>query len=86
MMIAGLQLNGVEVIECHEKLWQGIEDRVSATSGGWLRPTFWARFLKTYLNLMVSDKGIKSNCNTAAKGEDIAGIFKRSPQVVLMTN
>lgn len=48
MMIAGLRLNGVEVIECHETLWYGIEDRVQTTSGGWLRPAFWWRVLRTY--------------------------------------
>ncbi|MFN2234356.1 MAG: glycosyltransferase [Anaerolineales bacterium] len=52
MMIAGLQLNGVDVIECHETLWHGIEDRVSTTTGGWFRPSFWARLFRTYLNLL----------------------------------
>lgn len=52
MMIAGLRLNGVEVIECHETLWHGIEDRVEATSGGWKKPSFWWRILKTYTRLL----------------------------------
>ena len=52
MMIAGLQLNGVDVIECHEKLWHGIEDRVNATTGGWFRPTFWVRLFRIYLKLL----------------------------------
>ena len=33
IMVEGLRRNGVEVIECHEKLWEGIEDRVQAASG-----------------------------------------------------
>lgn len=52
MMIAGLRMNGVEVIECHETLWHGIEDRVNATTGGWLRPAFWKRLIQTYLRLL----------------------------------
>ncbi len=53
MMIAGLRLNGVEVIECHETLWHGIEDRVDATTGGWKKPSFWWRVLKTYARLLL---------------------------------
>src|SRR4030065_2574063 len=52
MMITGLRLNGVIVDECHETLWHGIEDRVRAASGGWMRPSFWGRILSTYLRLI----------------------------------
>ena len=52
MMVAGLRLNGVEVIECHEKLWYGIEDRIETTSGGWKKPSFWWRIFKTYALLL----------------------------------
>jgi glycosyltransferase involved in cell wall biosynthesis len=52
MMIEGLRQNGVEVVECHEKLWKGIEDRVQATTGGWLKPVFWWRVLSTYTRLL----------------------------------
>ncbi len=52
MMIAGLRMNGVEVIECHETLWRGIEDRVAATTGGWKRPAFWGRVLRAYTRLL----------------------------------
>jgi len=45
-------MNGVKVIECHETLWHGIEDRVEITSGGWLRLEFWIRFVKTYVRLL----------------------------------
>jgi len=52
IMIAGLRRNGVQVIECHESLWQGVEDRVQAASGGWLRPGFIIRVIYTYWNLL----------------------------------
>jgi glycosyltransferase involved in cell wall biosynthesis len=52
MMIAGLRLNGVNVIECHETLWHGIEDRVQVVTGGWMKPAFWRRFLITYWRLI----------------------------------
>jgi glycosyltransferase involved in cell wall biosynthesis len=53
IMIEGLRRNGVEVIECHEPLWRGIEDRVQATSGGWRRPSFLWRLLRTYARLLI---------------------------------
>lgn len=51
MMIAGLRLNGVKVIECHETLWFGIDDRVETTTGGWKKPSFWWRVIKAYARL-----------------------------------
>jgi glycosyltransferase involved in cell wall biosynthesis len=51
MMIAGLRLNGVEVIECHQTLWHGIEDRVRVASGDWMRLSFWWRVFKVYWRL-----------------------------------
>lgn len=58
IMIEGLRRNGVEVIECHEPLWWGIEDRVKAASGGWLRPAFIARVIRTYWNLLHAYRAI----------------------------
>jgi glycosyltransferase involved in cell wall biosynthesis len=52
IMIEGLRQAGVDVIECHEPLWHGIEDRVQAASGGWLRPAFIWRVLRTYWHLL----------------------------------
>jgi glycosyltransferase involved in cell wall biosynthesis len=52
IMIEGLRRNGIEVIECHVPLWQGIEDRVEAASGGWLRLAFIVRVIRTYWNLL----------------------------------
>jgi glycosyltransferase involved in cell wall biosynthesis len=48
MMIAGLRLNGVDVVECHYTLWHGIDDRVRVASGEWLKPAFWWRFTRAY--------------------------------------
>ena len=52
IMIEGLRRNGVEVIECHEPLWRGIEDRVETAGGGWTQPAFWWRVLQTYIGLL----------------------------------
>jgi glycosyltransferase involved in cell wall biosynthesis len=52
IMIEGLRRASVEVIECHEPLWQGIEDRVRAASGGWFRLAFFVRVLRAYFNLL----------------------------------
>jgi glycosyltransferase involved in cell wall biosynthesis len=51
-MIEGLRRNGVQVVECHEPLWRGIQDRVQTASGGWLRPGFVARVARTYWRLL----------------------------------
>ena len=50
-MIAALRSVGVEVKECHVPLWHGVEDRVAITSGGWKKPAFWWRVVKTYWQL-----------------------------------
>ncbi len=52
IMIEGLRRNGIEVIECHEPLWRGIEDRVEAATGGWARPSFAGRLLRVYARLL----------------------------------
>ncbi len=52
IMIEGLRRAGVEVVECHVPLWQGIEDRVQTASGGWLQPAFFARVMRTYWRLL----------------------------------
>ncbi len=67
IMIEGLRRNGVEVLECHARLWQGVEDRVQAASGGWLRPAFVARVLRAYGGLLrayrqVADEAEKHEC------------------------
>ena len=52
IMIEGLRRNGVEVVECHQRLWHGIEDRVDVASGGWRRIGFPFRLLRTYWRLL----------------------------------
>ena len=52
IMIEALRRNNVEVMECHEPLWHGIEDRVHVASGGWLNPRFLARCARTYWRLL----------------------------------
>jgi len=52
LMIERLRNNGVEVVECHERLWHGLEDREQAASGGWINPRFWWRVGVTYARLL----------------------------------
>ncbi len=52
IMIAGLREVGVEVVECHQGLWRGIEDRVQAVEGGWLHLGFIRRVIGTYWKLL----------------------------------
>jgi glycosyltransferase involved in cell wall biosynthesis len=51
-MIAALNTAGVEVKECHLNLWHDIQDRVNVVQGGWKKPKFWWRVLKTYTRLI----------------------------------
>ncbi len=53
ILVQGLRANGVEVIECQEPLWRGIDDRVQVVSGGWRRPGFWWRVVRTYARLLA---------------------------------
>ena len=52
IMIEGLRRNDVEVIECHVRLWRGIQDRVQTASGGWLRPAFAVRVVRALWELL----------------------------------
>ena len=51
-MIERLRRNGIEVVECHERLWHGIEDRVHVARGGLFNPSFWWRVFRTYVRLL----------------------------------
>jgi glycosyltransferase involved in cell wall biosynthesis len=51
ILIEGLRRNGVEVIECHARLWGGVEDRVKLAGGGWSGPRFLLKALGAYLGL-----------------------------------
>ena len=52
IMIDGLRQAGVEVIECHQTLWKGLDERIQAASGGWVKPAFWKHVLSTYMQLL----------------------------------
>jgi glycosyltransferase involved in cell wall biosynthesis len=52
ILIEGLRRSDIEVVECHQALWQGVEDRVRTASGGWKKPAFWWRLLRTYAQLL----------------------------------
>lgn len=52
IMMEGLRRNDVQVIECHERLWDGIEDRVETVQGGWKSPRFWWRVATVYARLL----------------------------------
>jgi glycosyltransferase involved in cell wall biosynthesis len=53
ILIQGLRAQkNVVVYECHATLWRGIEDRVAQAKGGWRKPRFWWRVLKTYVQLL----------------------------------
>lgn len=54
ILIEGLRRNHVSVVECHQQLWQSIEDRVNSVAGGWKSPAFWWRVLRTYARLLVT--------------------------------
>jgi glycosyltransferase involved in cell wall biosynthesis len=58
-MIEGLRRTGIEVIECHESLWRGVEDRIQVASGGWMYPGFWWRIVKTYIRLLWKYRCVK---------------------------
>jgi glycosyltransferase involved in cell wall biosynthesis len=53
LLVEGLRRAGVEVVECHSQLWQGVEDRVHTASGGWLKPAFWGRVIAAYFRLLL---------------------------------
>jgi glycosyltransferase involved in cell wall biosynthesis len=59
IMIEGLRRNNVEVIECHEQLWYDIKDRIQVASGGWLRPAFLWRAIRTYYRLILAHRQVE---------------------------
>lgn len=52
ILIEGMRINDIDVVECHQTLWFGIEDRVHAVQGEWIKPAFWIRVFKTYFLLI----------------------------------
>ncbi len=53
ILIEGLRRAGIEVVECHQKLWSSVEDRVNVASGGWRKPGFWIRMASAYTRLLL---------------------------------
>ena len=53
LMIDRLELHGVDVVECHVRLWYDMEDRERMMRGGWKNPKFWYRIFATYLELLL---------------------------------
>lgn len=58
MLIKGLKTQKVDLFECHEALWDGIEDRVQTASGGWFSPRFWIRFISASYQLAKKHRHI----------------------------
>jgi glycosyltransferase involved in cell wall biosynthesis len=52
LMIDRLRQMGVQVVECHTRLWRGIEDREQVGGGGWKSPRFWWRAITAYARLL----------------------------------
>lgn len=52
IMIRGLRENGVEVVECHCHLWQGVEDK-SQVAGWWRMVKILYRWLTSYPRLLA---------------------------------
>jgi glycosyltransferase involved in cell wall biosynthesis len=52
IMIEALRRAGIEVIECHVKLWKSTNDRSEVLAGEWKQPRFWMRVVKAYSQLI----------------------------------
>lgn len=52
VMIERMRSANIEVVECHEELWYGDDDREQAATGGWRQPAFWGRVLRAYWRLL----------------------------------
>lgn len=59
IFIEGLRRNRVTVTECHEALWESVEDRVKTAKGGWAHPRFWWRVLRAYWVLTLKFMRLK---------------------------
>lgn len=58
IMIKGLEKNNINVIECHENLWTGIDDRVNAVEKGFINPKLWKRLFRAYFRLLLKFKDL----------------------------
>ena len=59
ILIEALRLANVKVVECHQHLWHGIEDRVTIASGGWARLKFIVRLISAYWHLLLKYRQVK---------------------------
>ena len=52
VIIQGLRQNGVEVVECHARLWRNTADKIQSVRKGLFHPGLLWRVLHTYLRLL----------------------------------
>ena len=52
VIIQGLRQNGVEVVECHVRLWRNTADKIRSVKGGLFNPGLLGRALGSYLRLL----------------------------------
>jgi glycosyltransferase involved in cell wall biosynthesis len=52
VIIQGLRQNGVEVVECHARLWRNTADKIRSVKGGLFNPGLLRRALGSYLRLL----------------------------------
>jgi glycosyltransferase involved in cell wall biosynthesis len=52
VIIQGLRQNGVEVVECHARLWRNTADKIRSVKGGLFNPGLLHRALGSYLRLL----------------------------------
>lgn len=52
VIIQGLRQNGVEVVECHVRLWRNTADKIESVKGGLFKPGLLCRVLGSYLKLI----------------------------------
>ena len=52
VIIQGLRQNGVEVVECHARLWRNTADKIRSVKGGLFNPGLLRRTLGSYLRLL----------------------------------
>ena len=52
VIIQGLRQNGVEVLECHARLWYNTADKIRSVRGGLFNPGLLGRALGSYLRLI----------------------------------
>ena len=52
VIIQGLRQNGVDVVECHARLWYDTADKIRSVRGGLFNPVLLGRALGSYLRLI----------------------------------